>query len=132
MPFYASGEGRESYITGVRPSGPYGEFHDVEKRRDNLPTNVFSYIKEGVIREERMRLVAEERGHQARMEMIYGRCSKKMAGGTAGDELREIKKMEEADQMQKRHEGLQKLYTQEKEEWEQLLARKGLALYRHV
>eukprot|EP00796_Vickermania_ingenoplastis_P008603 gene8603-6039_t len=132
MPFYSTGEGRDSYITGIRPSGRFGEFHDVEQRRDNLPANVFSFVKEGVIREERMRLAENERRYAGHMQYIYGTTGKKMAGGTSGDELREIKKMEAADQLQKRHDALGELYSKERELWEAQLAGKGLALYKHV
>lgn len=132
MPFYATGEGRESYITGIRPSGKFGEYHDVEKRRDNLPGNVFSFIKEGVVREERMRLAEEERRYAGRMMYIYGTTGKKMSGGTSADEMREIKKMEELDQMQRRHKALLELYTQEREQWESELGEKGLATYQRA
>lgn len=132
MPYYPTGDGRESYITGIRPSGRFGEYHDVDQRRDNLPSNVFSYIKGSVAREERMRLAEEEKRYAGHMKYIYGTTGKKMAGGTSGDELREIKKMEEMDQMQRRHGALLKLYADEKEQWERELGEKGLALYRHI
>lgn len=48
--YYPTGQNRDSYISGVRPCGKFGVFHDVNARRDNLPESIFSLIKDEVDR----------------------------------------------------------------------------------
>lgn len=130
--YYPSGDGRESYILNIRPGVPFAEFHDVEKRRDGLPLNVFSYIRDGVHLEEQKRLDTEERRIAARMEYLSGTQSKKMAGGAVGDEIREVKRMEEVDRSQCRNKQLHALYALDRERWEEELAGRGLATFKYI
>lgn len=130
--YYPSGDGRESYILNIRPGCRFAEFHDVEKRRDGLPLNVFQYIKSGVHLEEQKRLEDEERRIGARMEYITSTKGKKMAGGALGDEIREVKHMEEVDRSERRHKEIQKLYSFERELLEEELSERGLATFKYV
>lgn len=125
MPYYATGQDRDSYISGVRPCGKYGGLHDVNQRRDNLPDNVFGYIRDGVLREERLRLTELEARSRTRTEMIIGNGGKKMAGGAAGDERKAVQALEERAQIEARHEALLALYTAERASWDAQLAAKG-------
>lgn len=129
MIYRPTGECRESYLTGIRPSGPFGEYHDVKKRRDNLPDNVFAYVRDGVEREELFRIAAQERRLGSRMMYMSGTSGKKMAGGTTGDEQREFKRMKELDEVQKRHNELKLLYSNEMKMWQAELSDLGLGIH---
>lgn len=130
--YFPSGDGRESYILNIRPGAPFAEFHDVTKRRDNLPLNVFEYLKEGVFLEEQKKTDDKHRRIAARVEYLSGPKGKKMSGGAAGDAIRQVKEMEEVDRTQFRHRQLRKLYSAEREDLEKELAERGLATFTYV
>ncbi|CAC9438734.1 conserved hypothetical protein [Leishmania infantum JPCM5] len=138
MPYYPSGESRESYITGIRPGGRYGAVHDVEKRRDNLPDNVFHYIKEAVQREERLRCNEEEERARIRLKMFAkkpgqhrGNGATLAAGGSGGAEQSvAISQLECETLTRERRTALQELYQRERKEWEIQLGARGLATHR--
>ncbi|KAK7195255.1 hypothetical protein NESM_000451000 [Novymonas esmeraldas] len=148
MPYVATGESRDSYITGVRPGGRYGVLHDVEKRRDNLPENVFHFIKDGVQRDERMRRNEEESRARTRLEMfakvpgqhrggtrLSGNGGGADAGGGSGvggatEQSAAMQKLELETQTRERRAALLELYQRDREEWELDLGARGLATRR--
>lgn len=140
MPYHATGESRDSYITGVRPGGRYGVLHDVEKRRDNLPDNVFFFIKDGVQREERMRCNEEEARARIRLEMFEkkpprstGDAASSSLGGIGGGVAAQsaaMSKLERETQTRERREALLALYQHDREEWQSILNVRGLAAKR--
>ncbi|KAG5508291.1 hypothetical protein JIQ42_08213 [Leishmania sp. Namibia] len=138
MRYYASGESRESYITGIRPGGRYGAVHDVEKRRDNLPENVFHYIKEGVQREERLRQNEEEARARIRLEMFAKKpaqrrgsgAAKEAEGGGVAEQSAAMSQLERETQTRERRAALQELYRRDREDWETQLGARGLATRR--
>nr|CAJ2466450.1 unnamed protein product [Leishmania braziliensis] len=138
MRYYASGESRESYITGIRPGGRYGTVHDVEKRRDNLPENVFHYIKEGVQREECLRRNEEEARARIRLEMFSKKPGQHrgnvatIAAESGGDaeQSEAMSQLERETQTRERRAALQELYQRDRREWEVRLGSRGLATQR--
>jgi hypothetical protein len=135
MPYYATGENRDSYITGIRPGCRYGVPHDVEKRRDNLPDNVFSYIKEGVQREQRQRRIEEEGRARMRLEM-FARVPKArgreagMASSSSGGVAAQMGQLEREAENRQRHAALSELYERERQQWAEQLGSRGLATTR--
>ncbi|GET85516.1 hypothetical protein, conserved [Leishmania tarentolae] len=138
MRYYPSGDSRESYITGIRPGGRYGAMHDVEKRRDNLPDNVFHYMKDAVQREELLRLNEEEERARIRLEMFAKKPGRRWgnastdAAGTSGsaEQSVAISKLEYETVTRERRTALQGLYQRELREWEVQLRARGLATQR--
>ncbi|KAG5487691.1 hypothetical protein LSCM1_08054 [Leishmania martiniquensis] len=138
MRYYASGESRESYVTGVRPGGRYGAMHDVEKRRDNLPENVFHYIKEGVQREERLRQNEEEARARIHLEMFARKpgqrrgsvCAVDTESGSVAEQSAAMSQLERETQTRERRAALQELYRRDREDWEAQLGARGLATRR--
>lgn len=131
MPYWPTGQDRDSYISGVRPgASKWGAVHDVNARRDNLPDNVFSYISEGVAREERLRQVEQDKIAVTRMQIANGKGGKKMPGARAVDANAAMNDMEQLSILNDRHEALVALYAQERAQWEQMLSSKGLAMTR--
>ncbi|KAH9599053.1 hypothetical protein LSM04_006440 [Trypanosoma melophagium] len=128
MPYYPTGKDRDSYISGIRPGCKFGCFHDVNKRRDNLPDHVFATIRDQVINEERVRLVDEEARALVRLQLASGNRGKRMAGGATGDEQREMKRMEKLESISSRYRALLELYSQEMEQWKAELALRGLTV----
>lgn len=132
MPYYATGESRDSYITGVRPGNRYGAPHDVEKRRDNLPDNVFNYIKDGVQREQRQQRTEEDARARTRLEM-FARAPRPrggQAGGASRDATPQMSQVERESENRERHAALAELYARERAEWEEELGARGLATQR--
>ncbi|KPA73582.1 hypothetical protein ABB37_09714 [Leptomonas pyrrhocoris] len=137
MPYHATGESRDSYITGVRPGCRYGAAHDVEKRRDNLPDNVFSYIKEGAQWEQRQQRIDEEARARTRLEM-FARPPKARGGAAAGSSSgspqatasSQVRRLEQESANRERHAALTELYARERQEWEEKLGNRGLAIQR--
>ncbi|KPI85428.1 hypothetical protein ABL78_5518 [Leptomonas seymouri] len=143
MPYYASGESRDSYITGVRPGCRYGAPHDVEKRRDNLPDNVFNYVKEGVLREQRQQRIDEDVRARTRLEMFArpphirggaaGHANSCSSGGSSGhpaDAASQMSQLERESETRERHAALMELYERERQEWEEKLGVRGLTAQR--
>lgn len=135
MPYYATGESRDSYITGVRPGNRYGVAHDVEKRRDNLPDNVFNYVTDGVLREQRQQRTDEDARARTRLEM-FERTPRQRggpqsgAGAGAGTSTPQIGQLERESENRERHAALAELYARERGEWEEQLGDRGLATQR--
>ncbi|KAG5511879.1 hypothetical protein JKF63_07704 [Porcisia hertigi] len=138
MPYYSSGEGRDSFITGIRPGGRYGVLHDVEKRRDNLPAHIFHYIKNDVLREERVRSNEEEARARIRVEMFSRKCghhARNSAIASAGshggsEQSAAMSQLERAAEVRERRAALLELYQRDREEWDMLLGERGLAAHR--
>lgn len=128
--YYPTGLDRDSYISGVRPSGKYGAAHDVNQRRDNLPDNVFNYVKDSVIREERMRLDEEEARAQVRLENASGKGGKRMINNTPAERQANAEAMEAETEAQERNEALKALYAEELATWETMLRERGVSTQR--
>lgn len=128
--YYSSGDGRDSYITGVRPSGKYGELHDVSKRRDNLPENVYNSLREGVFLESRMRLNDEEARANSRLLMASGKGGKRTTSSTNGGAKQALEAMDVEAQTAERHTALAELYAREACLWDELLGYRGLVAER--
>lgn len=127
MPYYGTGESRDSYITGVRPGGRYGAPHDVNQRRDGLPENVFSYIRDGVQREERMKRNEDDARARIRLELLAGKGARRVATGPSPAQLKAMEQINTINETRDRHAALAELYKQEMEEWEEQLGDRGLA-----
>nr|CCC93501.1 conserved hypothetical protein [Trypanosoma congolense IL3000] len=127
MRYFSSGVDRDSYASGVRPGGQQPMMHDVSKRRDNLPDNVFAYIRDQVLMEERVRMVNEDLRARARLVQASGAHGKRIAGGFAGDERRELQRVADAESTNARHRALLELYTLDMERWRSELAQRGLS-----
>ncbi|CCW69770.1 unnamed protein product [Phytomonas sp. Hart1] len=125
--YFPNGVDRDSYISGVRPQGKFGAAHDVYKRRDNLPDNVFNSIRDEVLREERLRLNEEGVLVRARLTIANGKGGKKMLDGDKGNRQGLVDAMEQITQNECRHQALKNLYKQDREEWTTLLASRGLS-----
>ena len=137
MPYYATGENRDSYITGIRPGSRYGAAHDVEKRRDNLPDNVFHYIKEGVQRELRQQRIEEYTRARTRLDMFARPPKTRTANnansdsGAAAEAAPQVSQLEQESDNRERHAALRELYARERQEWEEQLGARGLATQRN-
>lgn len=130
MRYQPTGVDRDSYISGLRPGGKYGAAHDVNQRRDNLPDNVFSYIRDGVVREERARLNEEEARARTRLELASGKGGKRMINNTPAERQANAEALEAETEVQARNEALKELYARELAEWEDMLGQRGLATQR--
>lgn len=127
MPRYIpTGLDRDSHISGIRPKGrTYGEFHDVEKRRDNLPSNIVDRLKEEVINEERRRLCEENARSQVRVAMAAGKGGKKVVS-VVNEQARASETAQAAARIAERHAALASLYEREEQEWEAALHKNQL------
>ncbi|EAN77740.1 uncharacterized protein TEOVI_000396400 [Trypanosoma equiperdum] len=128
MRYYPTGLDRDSHISGVRPGGGAPVSHDVNKRRDNLPDHVFASIREEVLMEERMRHVNAEARARAQLIQASGTHGKRMAGGSVGDDRRELERVSSAEAVNARHRALLELYSLEMEGWKEELAERGLSI----
>lgn len=128
MPYRATGVDRDSYITGVRAGGGGPALHDVHARRDNLPDNVFAYLKEKVAREQYEANTNEEaRARNTIMNSTVG-GGKRIAGGSTGDWEALGRQLDRLHSVSERHQAIKDLYGGEWAKWESLLAAKGLAI----
>ena len=126
MAYRSSGTGRDSYIAGAG-ARPGRQPHDVNARRDNLPDNVFQYLKDQVAREQYEGFVYEqERAKYAAMAGA-GRGGKRIVASDAGV-AEEAQSFEDVKRAAERHARLGALYQAEWHAWEQELAARGLAI----
>ncbi|CAD2222983.1 hypothetical protein AGDE_00471 [Angomonas deanei] len=125
-----TGLDRDSYISGVRPTGAYGAPHDVDARRDNLPDNVFNYVASGVQREDRLREIEQDRRARIRLDIETGKGGKRMANSGGSHVAQTSEQLAAIADTQDRHAALLDLYQQEAAAWDDLLAQRGLATKR--
>lgn len=128
--YHPTGLDRDSYISGVRPGARFGAFHDVSKRRDNLPDSVFATLRDGVVREERTRMIEGEVRARARLKLASGKGGKRMINNTPADRQANVDRMEAAIELRDRSEALRELYAFETAQWEEMLGQRGLASMR--
>lgn len=119
---------RDSYISGVRRGGGGAALHDVNARRDNLPDNVFAYLKESVAREAFESGSAEEARIRHTVMNASGKGGKRIAGGATGDWESLGNKLTAMESVGRRHTALSQLYAAEMADWSAQLAMKGLAI----
>jgi hypothetical protein len=121
------GVGRDSYLRqGVRPADYHP--HDVNARRDNLPDNVFNYLKAQAAREEFAHYVHETQKARALAVMTSGHGGKKMQTGDTGAARVEQAVLGAQVRMAERAKCLRELYTAERAQWDSELRDRGLAL----
>jgi hypothetical protein len=125
MPYRPSGLDRDSYITGVRTGNGRSAIHDVNARRDNLPDNVFRYLKEQVDKERFDSFAAEERRGKNQIGASKGRRIVPPRDGMSVVEAERLTVQEEVD---RKHYELKALYEHERRQWEKELAERGIAL----
>lgn len=130
MPYRPTGCDRDCYISGVRPGGGGPALHNPNARRDNLPDNVFGYLKERVAREQYEANAAEEARARNTIMNSTGKGGKRIAGGSTGDWEALGQQLDRMSSVSERHDALKKLYQSEWQQWESALASKGLALTR--
>ena len=128
MPYRATGQDRDSYITGRRAPGAAGATHNVYARRDNLPDNVFNYLKEQVAREHYEAYIQEN--DRANNQLAVGKRGRRILQGGETAEQAEVKQLERTELQAIRHVRLRELYEAEVAQWEEELAAKGMALDR--
>eukprot|EP00744_Colponema_vietnamica_P011973 GILI01016818.1.p1 GENE.GILI01016818.1~~GILI01016818.1.p1 ORF type:complete len:129 (-),score=29.72 GILI01016818.1:89-475(-) len=128
MPYIPTGTDRDSYISGIRRGNGRSALHDVNARRDNLPDNVFRYLKEQVDKERFEAYAAAERRSKNQIDASKGR---RIAPPQDGISIDEATKLSEADEISIRHAKLKELYSHEMGMWESELAAKGLAIAKH-
>ena len=125
MPYRPSGCDRDSYISGVGVKVS-SAFHNVDARRDNLPDNVFHYLKEQVAREQFQSFAAQE--ERARVQMAAGSMGKRMAVGSGEETIAEMKDLGGAEKRARRHAQLKQLYYEEMRAWETELNVRGIGI----
>lgn len=125
MTYRPTGSGRDAYIAG-RSRAVYVP-HDINARRDNLPDNVFQYLKEQHDREKFQAYTYEQAAANARSSAQLGQGSgKRIAGQQTAEE--ETSKLLAQDRAATRHSRLKQLYAVELAVWEAELEAKGLAI----
>lgn len=126
MTYRASGTGRDSYIAGAG-ARPTKVTHDVNARRDNLPDNVFQYLKDQVAREQYEAFVYEQQ--QAKYAALAGQGTggKRIVPSDAGV-AEEVSSFLAVKQAAERHQNIARLYAEEWAQWEAELAARGLAV----
>jgi hypothetical protein len=130
MTYRPTGCDRDSYISGVRAGGGGPALHNPHARRDNLPDNVFGYLKERVAREQFEANAVEEARARNTIMNSTGKGGKRIAGGSTGDWEALGQQLDRMASVSERHEALKKLYQSEWSAWENALAIKGLAIGR--
>lgn len=126
MAYRSSGTGRDSYIAGAG-ARPNRTPHDVNARRDNLPDNVFQYLKEQVAREQYEGFVYEQQKAKYAAMAGQGRGGKRIVASDAGV-AEEVERFENVKRAAERHGRLRELYSAEWSQWESELAQRGLAV----
>lgn len=125
MPYRPSGLDRDSYITGVRTGNGRSALHDVNARRDNLPDNVFRYLKEQVDKERFDSFAAEERRGLNQIGASKGR---RIVPPRDGMSAMEADRLTVQEDVNRKYHKLKELYERERRQWEEELAQRGIAL----
>eukprot|EP00758_Cryptobia_borreli_P008174 Tbor_TRINITY_DN5369_c3_g2::TRINITY_DN5369_c3_g2_i15::g.3957::m.3957 len=128
MPYHPTGVDRDSYISGIRQGNGRPIFHDVSARRDNLPDNVYRYIKEQVERERYEEYSNAEKRGRNQIEHCKGRRVHTNNNNTMDNINNEEYILNGIYEADNRHVKLKMLYEREMQEWERELAAKGLAI----
>lgn len=125
MTYRSTGCDRDSYISGAARGGR-GQFvfHDVNSRRDNLPNNVFQYLKDQVAREQYEAYIYQNQ--KANNQIDTTGKGRRIQGGD--DVAKEQQFMEKVELNTERHMKLKQLYANEMRKWETELHARGLAL----
>ena len=131
------GSGRDSYLLGKQRPSAYRP-HDINARRDQLPDNVFNYLKEQADREHFEHYVYETRKARVLAEVGSGKGGKKinnesstmgeLLGGSGAAPSDETSKLGAEQRMVERHLRVKELYAAEKKQWDHELRQRGLAL----
>ena len=123
----AMGTGRDSYIRLGRP-GWKPAVHNINERRDNLPDNVFSYLKEKAEKEQFEWISQQERQERVRAELLTATKSGKRIVPADDGLAEEASGLEAMRVSAVRHEQLKALYMREMQQWSAELAAKGFAI----
>ena len=125
MTYRASGTGRDSYIAGVGRVGRPAA-HNIAARRDNLPDNVFQYLKDQAAREQYEAFCYEQQ--KAKDQAMQGlRGGKRIVPADDGAEEEQMR-FASVQASAERHLKLKALYQREMHAWSAELAEKGLAI----
>ena len=127
MPYRATGQDRDSYITGRRAPGAVSAV-DVNARRDTLPDNVFNYLKEQAAREQYEAYIYSNQ--RANNQLQSGKRGRRILQGGETAEQAEEKQLARTERAAIRHVMLKELYDAEFAGWETELNAKGLAIER--
>lgn len=118
-----SGTGRDAYIAG-RARATFVQ-HDINARRDNLPDNVFQYMRDQWAREKYEAYVYETQTANARASNgLSG--GKRIAGQQAARDEDHVLMTE--DRALVRHLRLKALYDAEMQSWKAELSARGLCI----
>ena len=120
------GSGRDSYLLGKQRPSAYRP-HDINTRRDQLPDNVFNYLKEQADREHFQHYVYETQKARVLAIVGSGRGGKKIHTNDAGV-AEEGSQLYAAQQMVQRHMQVKQLYEAERRQWDAELRQRGLAM----
>jgi hypothetical protein len=126
MTYRSSGTGRDSYIAGAG-ARPGRTPHDVNARRDNLPDNVFQYLKDQVAREQYEGFVYEQQKAKYAAMAGDGRGGKRIVASDDG-QAEEVQQFLDVKRAAERHGHLGELYQREWAQWMAELAQRGLAV----
>lgn len=127
MSYRRTGVDRDSYICG-RNHAPQTNGHDVNARKDNLPANVFQYLKEQVAREHYESYIYQHQ--RANNQLSVGKAGRRILLGGESAEQAEEHQLAAVEHRAVRHQQLKQLYAAEAAAWDVELRRKGLALDR--
>lgn len=124
------GSGRDSYLLGKQRPSAYRP-HDINARRDQLPDNVFNYLKEQADREHFEHYVYETQKARVLAAVGAGKGGKKInstSADTAAGAVDESSQLASEQRMVQRHLRVKELYGAEKKQWDNELRKRGLAL----
>lgn len=127
MTYRRTGVDRDSYISG-RTAGQHPGGHDINARRDNLPPNVFQYLKEQVAREHYESYIYQNQ--RANNQLAVGKAGRRILLGGESAEQAEERALAHVKHRAERHQELRQLYAVEAAQWAEELRAKGLALER--
>jgi hypothetical protein len=120
------GSGRDSYLLGKQRPSAYRP-HDINARRDQLPDNVFAYLKEQADREHFEHYVYETQKARVMAEVGSGRGGKRIQADDTGAAA-ESAKLTAEQRMVQRHLRVKELYAAERRAWDAELKQRGLSL----
>jgi hypothetical protein len=120
------GSGRDSYLQGKQRPSAYRP-HDINARRDQLPDNVFNYLKEQADREHFEHYVYETQKARVLAIVGSGRGGKRIQTSDAGA-ADEAARLAAEQRMAERHMKVKLLYDAERRAWDAELRQRGLAL----
>lgn len=124
------GSGRDSYLLGKQRPSAYRP-HDINARRDQLPDNVFNYLKEQADREHFEHYVYETQKARVLAVVGNGRGGKKInasSADAAAGAVDETSQLASEQRMVQRHLRVKELYATERKQWDNELRQRGLAL----